>query len=189
MHRNPLFRLFALWLMLCSPAVMAAGALQSTQIEAYLATLDEVQRFGERLQAAGKGRFLEREILPRSGESFDPHRRAVMALQREAAADHRELTGIVQQQGFTSPDSWALVGDRVVLAYGAIKAEAESPEILQLAQQLQGLDPQLLQLMPADQRAQMQQALVIAQALSRVPDADKHNVRPYIARLDRVFSQ
>lgn len=171
---------------LLSP-VRAAG-LEPLRIEAYLETLAAVRALGERMQAAGQGALLIREITPRPGQAFDPHRRAVRALAREHPARLAELNALVQQRGFTSADSWARVGDRVVLAYGAVKATAESPELLLLAQQLQGLDPQLLQALPPQEQAELQLALVIAQALAQVPEADRRQIQPYIGRLDRLLA-
>ena len=182
-------RFFSLFLLLLLPLGVQASALTPASIEAYIDSLPAVRQLGEKLQSEGKQSFLEREITPRSGELFDPHSRGVKALQRESAGDYAELSRIVRQQGFTSAESWALTGDRVVLAYGAIKAEAESPEILQLAQQMQGMDPQMLQLVPPQMRQQMEQAVSIARTLAQVPQADRHNVQPYVARLDQIFSQ
>lgn len=189
MHTKRLGALLALWLMILLPLPALASALDGRQVGAYLDTLGEVKQLGERMQAEGKGALLEQEIRLGVGTGFDPHQRAVMLLKREHADDYVQLNRILQPRGFTSPESWARLGDRVVLAYGAIKAESESPEILLLAQQMQGMNPQLLQLLPPEQRVQMEQALVIADALSRVSEADKQQVRPHIARLDRVFSQ
>jgi hypothetical protein len=180
---------FLFMFLLALPFGVQADSLGEAAIEAYIDSLGPVRQLGEKLQAEGKQSFLEREITPRNGELFDPHTRGVKALQRESTADYSELGRIVRQYGFTSAESWALTGDRVVLAYGAIKAEAESPEILQLAQQMQGMDPQMLQLMPPEMRQQMEQAVSIARTLAQVPAADKQSVRPYTAQLDRIFSQ
>lgn len=180
---------FMFLFLLALPLGAQASTLGQTAIEAYIDSLELVRQLGERLQSEGKHGFLEREITPRNGELFDPHTRGVKALQRESADDYSELGRIVRQYGFTSAESWALTGDRVVLAYGAIKAEAESPEILQLAQQMQRMDPQMLQLVPPEMRQQMEQAVSIARTLAQVPAADKRSVRPYTAQLDRVFSQ
>lgn len=181
---------FLIFLLLALPHHLEAStSLGQTSIEAYIKSLEQVGQLGERLRAQGKQSFLEREISPRSGETFDPHARGVRALQRESVDDYNELSSIVRQHGFTSAESWALIGDRVVLAYGAIKAEAESPEILLLAQQMQNMNPQMLQLMPPELRVQMEQAVSIARTLALVSTADKNSVRPYIGKLDQLFSQ
>lgn len=178
-----------LLLLALPPHLEASTSLGQTSIEAYITSLEQVSQLGERLRAEGKQSFLEREISPRSGEPFDPHARGVRALQRESVDDYSELSRIVRQYGFTSAESWALIGDRVVLAYGAIKAEAESPEILLLAQQMQNMNPQMLQLMPPELRVQMEQAVSIARTLAQVSTADKTSVRPYVGKLDQLFSQ
>ena len=92
-------------------------------------------------------------------------------------------------QGFTSATSWANTGDQVVLAYGAVKVSAESPEMLALSQQGKAQRDMLLQTLPPQQREQLRQALTIADALAQVSGADREAVRPYIAELDRLFAQ
>jgi hypothetical protein len=188
MRASSTLSLLVLVLLALLPAVRAS-TLEPMAIEAYIDSLKAVRQLGEKLQAEGQRGFLEREIVPREGQPFDPHARAVKTLQRDFAADYQALGQIVRRHGFTSAESWAALGDRIVLAYGAIKAEAESPTILQLARQGQGIDAQLLQLLPPAQRRQMAQAVSMARALAQVPAADKRAVRPYTARLDHVFSQ
>ncbi|MBV0932580.1 hypothetical protein [Marinobacterium weihaiense] len=169
-------------------AGLEAAPLEAASIDAYVGSLTDVRPFGERLQAEGKGGFLAREVMPRAGQRFDPHRRAVEALRREQPDEFARLEQLLRPYGFTSPNSWARLGDRVVLAYGAVKADAESPEILLLARQAEGMNPQLLQLLPPEQRVELEQALLVARALAQVPAQDKARVRPFIARLDRAFA-
>lgn len=176
-------------LLLALVPVVRAEPLQQLSVEAYVNSLEPVRQLSERMQAEGRRDFLQQEVLPKSGEPFDPHQRGVKLLQRDSIDDYRELGRVVQQHGFTSAESWARVGDRVVLAYGAIKAEAESPEILQMAAQMEAMDPQMLQLLPPDARQQMDQALAIARAIAAVPQADRELVRPYVGQLDHLFNR
>jgi len=182
------FSLFWLLLLTLLP-VARAEPLQQLSVEAYVNSLEAVRQLGERMQAEGRQDFLQQEVLPNGDEPFDPHQRGVKLLARESSDDYRELSEVVRQHGFTSAESWARVGDRVVLAYGAIKAEAESPEILQMASQMEAMDPQMLELLPPDVRRQMDQALAIARAIAAVPQADREQVRPFVGQLDRIFSR
>ncbi|WP_417533952.1 hypothetical protein [Marinobacterium stanieri] len=179
------YSLVLLW-MLASP--LQAAGLSATAIEAYLETLPQVRALAEQLEAKGQGDFLKREIMPGT-EHFDPHQRGVRALEQQAPDAHAELGRIVTASGFTSAGNWAQTGDRVVLAYGAVKVEAESPEILALAQSGASLDPAMLQMLSPEMRVQMQQAMTMAKAIAQVPAADKQMIRPYIARLDQAFEQ
>lgn len=184
MRTAPLF--FVLFWMLALP-VKAAG-LNPASIEAYLATLPKVRALAEAMQAEGKGRFLQREIMPGEGV-FDPHLRGVTLLRQRYPEAHQTLENIVRHSEFTSTESWALAGDRIVLTYGAVKAEAESPQMLALAASGGTLDPDLLQLLDPETRARMELAWKAARILAQVSAADKAVIRPYIARLDRALSQ
>lgn len=182
--------LLALALSLVSAVSTAqAAALESARIEAYIASLEAVRELGDELKAAGKQNLLARQIMPRAGERFDPHQRAIRALKRDEPAYYARLEERVLPHGFTSANSWASAGDRIVLAYGAVKVAAESPQMLALAGQGVAEQEILLQSLPQAQREQLQQALVIARALAAVPEADRVAVQPYIGRLDELFSQ
>ncbi|KEA64651.1 hypothetical protein ADIMK_1104 [Marinobacterium lacunae] len=174
---------------LCLTSMSALAELAPARIEAYIASLAEVRAMGDQLKAEGKQDLLARQIMPRAGEAFDPHQRAIRALKRDEPAYFARLEKSVLTQGFTSADSWAHTGDQIVLAYGAVKVSAESPQMLALAAQGGPEQELLLQTLPAQQRAQLQQALVVAKALSKVPEADRRAVRPYVGQLDKLFSQ
>jgi len=167
--------------------VQAAG-LNTTAVEAYLETLPEVRVLADEMHAQGHGDFFEPEITPGMG-TFDPHVRGVTALEREHASMHARLGTIVRDKGFTSAQSWAETGDRIIITYGAVKVEAESPELLALAQSGSTMDPAMLQLLNPEMRMQMEMAMMAAKALAQVSEADKQLIRPYIARLDQAFEQ
>ncbi len=167
---------------------LQAAGLTSDAVEAYLETLPEVRVLADELEASGKGDLLMKEVMPGT-ETFDPHQRGARVLQQKEPDVYGRLQRIVTNKGFTSVDNWAQTGDRVVLAYGAVKVEAESPEILALAQSGAGLDPAMLQMLNPEMRAQMEQAIMMAKAISQVPVADRDTVRPYIGRLDQAYQQ
>ncbi|GGC04784.1 hypothetical protein GCM10011352_33680 [Marinobacterium zhoushanense] len=177
------------FLTLMSVSSMAAAELAPARIEAYIASLSTVRELGDQLKAEGKQDLLARQIMPRAGEPFDPHQRAVQTLRRNEPDYYTRLESNVLRQGFTSADSWARTGDQIVLAYGAVKVSAESPQMLALAARSGPEQEILLQTLPEPQQGQLRQALVVAKALARVPEADKRAVRPYVAQLDKLFSQ
>lgn len=179
--------LTALVLLLASNLAMAE--LAPVRIQAYIDSLDEVRVLGNQLKAEGKQAFLAGQIMPREGQSFDPHQRAVSALKRDEPAYYSKLESSVSKKGFTSAESWAQTGDRIVLAYGAVKVAAESPQILAMAAQSGPDQEMLLMALPEKQRAQLKQALLIAKALAAVPEADRVAVKPYVGTLDKVFTE
>lgn len=167
---------------------LQAAGLTAQSVEAYLETLPQVRVLADELEASGKGDLLMKEVMP-GAEAFDPHQRGARVLREKEPEAYERLQGIVTENGFTSVDNWAQTGDRVVLAYGAVKVEAESPEILALAQSGAGLDPAMLQMLSPEMRVQMEQAIMMAKAIAQVPAADRDMVRPYIARLDQAYQQ
>lgn len=169
-------------------SLSARAELVPARIEAYIASLPQVRQLGDELKAEGKQDFLAREIMPKAGQSFDPHQRGIRLLQQQEPGYFTRLEHSVKAQGFTSADSWARTGDQVVLAYGAVKVAAESPQMLALAAQVGPEQALLMQALPPAQRAQLEQAMVIVQAVSQVPAADRAAVKPYVAQLDRLFS-
>lgn len=176
-------------LLLVAAGVAHAASLEPVRVEAYIASLKDVRSLGDELKAEGKQGFLARQIMPVDGENFDPHQRAVEALQQDEPAYYDRLEAQVLTHGFTSAQSWAQAGDRIVLAYGAVKVAAESPQMLALAAQSSPEQELLMQALPAEQREQLKQALVIARALAQVPEADRLAVQPYIGQLDTLFGQ
>lgn len=176
----------AIWCLMALP-VWAAG-FNAAAVEAYLETLPEVRALADDMQAQGQGDFFEPQI-DAGMETFDPHVRGVLALEREYVDMHARLGAIVRGKGFTSTRSWAETGDRIIVTYGAVKVEAESPELLALAQSGSAMDPAMLQLLSPEMRMQMEMAMLAAKALAQVSEADKQLIRPYIARLDQAFEQ
>jgi len=176
-------------LLLVMAGMATAANLEPARIDAYIASLADVRALGDELKAEGKAAFLAGQIMPAEGDAFDPHSRAVEALQRDEPDYFSRLEALVLEHGFTSAHSWAIAGDRIVLAYGAEKVAAESPQMLVLAAQSGPEQEMLMQALPAPQREQLKQALVIARALAQVPDADRAAVKPYIGQLDTLFGQ
>ncbi|WP_409524865.1 hypothetical protein [Nitrincola sp. MINF-07-Sa-05] len=164
-----------------------ASSFDSKAVESYINSLPEVEAFGEKMESQGKDEAWLNEVSPMEGENFDPHTRGISALKQHDPAEYAELGKIVGRHGFSNGESWAAIGDRVILAYGALKAESENPQLFEMVKQMETMDPSMLAMMPAEVRAQMEQAMVMARSFAKVPDADKQVVRPHMGRLDAVF--
>ncbi|MFC6669374.1 hypothetical protein [Marinobacterium aestuariivivens] len=182
---------FCIWLlplMLFGVAFQAqANSPLSRQLaEAYVSLLPQVRAFSDRLDPV-LGQQLQGELQPRSGEPFQPHRKGLEILRQRQAGDYRELTGLVRQGGFASAEDWARVGDQVLLGYAALKADQAGPELLQLAAGMDGMDPQMLALMPPQLQARMTQLAVLARVVAAVEPADRAIVRPLLPRLDAYW--
>lgn len=172
-----------------SLAAWAQEGLSAVAIEAYIKSLPKVEAMGQRMEEEGRNQAWLQEVVPQAGEAFNPHQRGVALLQTEAALEYAELTGIVTAVGFTSAERWAEVGDQIILAYGALKAEQESPQLFAMASEFQGVNPQMLAMLPPEMRLQVEQAMQIVQAFSQVPVSDRDALRPYLGRIDHLLNR
>jgi hypothetical protein len=76
------------------------------------------------------------------------------------------------------------VGDRVLIGYAALKAEAAYPQILELARSMQTMDPALQAMMPPQFQSRVAQIGVMAQEVAKASEADKQVLRPFLGQLD-----
>lgn len=166
-----------------------ADTLQQSSVNAYIATLEDVKVFTDQLRQAGEQDAIIQNIRPALGESFDPHQRMARVLQQKYPAELTKLNAIVAKQGFTSASSWARVGDRVVVVYGALKANQIDPQVMQLAQQPVEQQMMMLQMVPAQHRANVSSALALAHAIGTVTAQERELVAPHVAQLDKIFKQ
>jgi len=184
---------FRLWLFalvlwnLVSPS-HASPALTAQQAAGYVELLPEVRAFSQRL-GTDLGTELQRELQPQEGELFAPHSKGLAMLRQREPENYRSLSQLVGTAGFASAEAWAETGDRVMLGYAALKAEQASPELLGMAAGMDGLDPQMLALMPQALQARLKQIQLLAQALAAVDPADKAVVKPLLPQLDTYWRQ
>jgi hypothetical protein len=166
-------------------AALAASPLAGDQVARFVDTLEPVQGMADRLEKDGKTDVLKANQQPTLGKSFKPYSDGVAALKKTLPGEHAELAGIVKSHGFTT-EQWAAVGDRVILAYMAIKMEDEQPGAMaQMAQ----MDPAMLDMMPPEMRDQMAGAMAMMQAIQDVPEDDKTAVRGSKPKLDAYMAQ
>ncbi|UTW13925.1 hypothetical protein [Marinobacterium rhizophilum] len=160
-----------------------AQDLSSQQAQAYVALMPQLRAFADQLDPA-LGQRLRRELQPVTGEAFRPHARGLDILQREQPAQYRALDQLARSGRFVDATSWSWVGDRVLLGYAALKAEAAYPQILELARSMQTMDPALQAMMPPQFQTRVAQIGVMAQEVARVSEADKAVLRPLLVQLD-----
>jgi hypothetical protein len=171
---------------LASPA--RAAALNPAQVEKFMGTLPDLKALSDEMQQAGKGDALDEAAAPHPGQigGFEPYTNSLKALKSKFPADYRKLGDLVHQHGFMSQDDWADTGNRVMLAYMALKLEAQPPETLKA---MQDLPVGTLNKMPPEARAQFEQSRALMQAAQKVSSADKDAMRPYVAQFDEWANQ
>lgn len=173
----------ALGLFCLLAASAQAQDLSAPQAEAYVALMPQVRTFANQLDPA-LGQRLRAELQPVSGEAFRPHARGLDILQRQQPNQFQALDQLARSGRFVDAQSWAWVGDRVLMGYAALKAEAAYPQILELARSMQTMDPALQAMMPPQFQTRVAQIGVMAQEVAKVPEADKTVLRPLLPQLD-----
>ena len=152
----------------------AADPLTADQVTRFVATLAPVDALADRLDTEGKLDGLVDKRGPRAGEDFKPYSTGVAALKKTQPAEYPKLTAILKPHGFTA-DQWSAVGDRVMIAYMALKMDAENPGA---AAGMEGMDPAMLAQMPPEVRAQMAGMMAMMETVKKAPAADKAAVKP-----------
>ncbi|MHA7872693.1 MAG: hypothetical protein ACX939_10115 [Hyphococcus sp.] len=162
-----------------SAVLMIAGAvannlapLTEDQAKRFVASLASVEALGEELEAEGKTNEMQIERQPIAGEAFKPYSNAVMILKEKHPSDHARLAKKVKAHGF-STDEWGHVGDRVMVAYLALKMQEEDPRSLQM---MEGMDASMMEMVPPEMRAQLESTFAMMETVKNAPDADKEAV-------------
>ncbi|MFN3880225.1 MAG: hypothetical protein ACK4L8_02200 [Nitrincola lacisaponensis] len=181
-----------LLLLLCCSCVLSVQAqyvqIEQATIEAYISSLPDVDALGQRVEASGQVDQWFVELVPMPGMPFNPHQQAVERIAQYAPAYHAELNKIVIGYGFTSVQRWAEMGDRVLLAYAAVKAEQENPTLWQLAsQEYTQVPAEMVRMLPENLKDEVNQALTITRALVLAPRADRYAIAPYMTQLDTAL--
>jgi hypothetical protein len=172
-----------LGLLLMPGAPAQAQDLSTQQVEAYIALMPEVKTFANQIDPA-LGQRLRTELQPVVGEDFRPHARGLTILQHQQPGQLQQLDQLARGGRFVDAQSWAWVGDRVLIGYAALKAEAAYPQILELARSMQTMDPALQAMMPPQFQSRVAQIGVMAQEVAKASEADKQVLRPFLGQLD-----
>ena len=165
-------------------------SLKSADIENFIETMEYV--------SAHEGEFANTKAL-RPKASMDVLSRMVndageIALFRlmlpelaKNPAEQRQLKKITKDAGFGSLDHWAFTGDRVFVAY--MGTQVSEKDRAQMRQSLAAMTPEMLAMMPANVKQQMQQAAALSKAMSNVAPEDVEAIRPFVARLEAAMGE
>ena len=94
------------------------------QAKRFVATLPAVNALGADFEKEGKIEQLKIENKPVPGKDFVPYSNAVTILSEKHPADLKRLESSIKPQGFKAAE-WGHVGDRVMIAYLALKMGRE----------------------------------------------------------------
>ena len=163
-----------------SAAAEEAKPLKTEEAKRFIETLEPTQALAEEIQAEGNAEALALEMRPKADEPFTPYTNAVTALKEHHPAVHGRLESIVSAHGFTT-QSWASVGDKVMVAYLAERMEQENPQDFA---HLEAMDPAMLEMMPDSVKEQMAAAFAMMNTVKNAPEADREAIQPVMDDLD-----
>lgn len=163
-----------------APASALNDPLTEDQAKRFVTTLPAVQALGEEMNADGKIGKMQVDLQPKAGEPFTPYTTAIAALKKKYPADHARLAGAVKPYGFNAAE-WASIGDKVMIAYLAVKMQEEDPRSMAM---MEGMDSSMLDMMPPEMRDQMQSAFAMLETVRNTPDEDRKAVMAAKDELD-----
>lgn len=99
---------------------------------------------------------------------------------------YNRLEEVVQQHGFSSPEQWGEIGDRIFHAWGALEMGKQSGDMNQeMARAMEEIDnnPHMSEAQKQQMREMMGGAMSAVEQTANAPEADKQAVRPHIEAL------
>ncbi len=172
--------------------VLVAGAfaaddkpLTEDQAKRFVATLAAVDALGDSLEAEGKIENLRIEQRPTAGEPFLPYSNAVSVLKEKYPSDHVKLADAVKGHGFSTTE-WGHVGDRVMIAYLALRMQEEDPDSMEM---MAGMDKSMLDMVPPELRAQLESTFAMMETVKNAPESDKKAVAVVKSDLDKFMEE
>lgn len=91
-----------------------------------------------------------------------------------------DIRRITRESGFRSPEAFGVTADDILMAYIAIEADIDASD-------LEKITPEMLEMMPADVRAQMEPVFRFVEAIEAVPEADIAMIEPFMPRIQAVI--
>lgn len=171
----------------------AAAPLNNEDIQHFINAMKPLQSLGEKYPFDED--FDAHPDSP-AGESTDAINFSPMSRALAKVKDHpsfEEFKTIVLRAGFTSPQQWATVGDRIMRAYTSLKViEGMTPEKIQeLMKTIEEVkkNEYLSPKMKKRLLASLTQTITTADTLPARTKADQETLKPYLARLERLFEE
>ncbi|MEM9618597.1 MAG: hypothetical protein AAF936_11610 [Pseudomonadota bacterium] len=159
--------------------------LTEDQAKRFVATLAAVEALGDQLRDDGKIENLQIAQQPIAGEPFKPYSTAVTILKEKHPGDHAKLANTVEEHGFSTTE-WGSVGDRVMVAYLAVKMQEEDPRSLEM---MEGMDKSMMDMVPPEMRAQLESTFAMMETVKNAPEADKMAVMAVKDDLDNYMEK
>jgi hypothetical protein len=160
-----------------TPAV-AADNLTDQQIKNFIATMDDMRIMAEEMSAEGKDKFLNGKIQAMEGGEFTAYQQSAEVLKEELPEDYSQLQDMVKENGFSSVEDWAQIGDDVMAAYVTMQITPETREKMDMMKQMQG-NPEMMAQMPSEAQQALAQSQAMIKAIENVPAENVEAIKPY----------
>lgn len=166
----------------------AATPLSGNDIQHFMNAMKPLQKLGTKYD------FAEDENLPDKNGDFADF--SPMSQSLEAVKDHEsyeEFKTIILKAGFSSPQQWANVGDRVIRAYTSLRIiEEMTPQrIAEILKDIEEVEKN--QYLSPEIKKQILESLTRTMTLkdniSEATKADQESLKPYLAKLERLFEE
>ncbi len=161
--------------------VQGQGPLTADQVGAFIASHAALRAMQEKYAAEFSG-----ANKPGAANPFG----AVMA-SIKASQGYDEFETAIEKHGFDNVEQWAVVANRVTMAYMAIAMEAQGAQMkAQLDQARKQLEADTT--MPPEQKKMMLQQMEASAGMMtglNVSEADKAAVRPRLGELEKVMGR
>lgn len=171
----------------------AAAPLNGNDIQHFINAMKPLQALGEKYPFDENSDALPD---PTGTEATDVTSFAPMSRALDRVRDHpsfEEFKTIVHRAGFSSPQQWATVGDRIMRAYTSLKViESMTPEKIQeLLKTIEEIkkNEYLSPKIKKQLLASLTQTVNMADTLPARIKADQEKLKPYLARLGRLFEE
>ncbi len=187
-------------LMFLGNPIHAETPLTSNQVGRFVQSIYKIHEIAKKygpspvgasnLQGSGTGSSAQGSMSGSQGmETMErakaPISSAMSQLQGHQA--YNEILGVIRSYGFADEKEWAMVGDRAMRAYAAVRIEKENPEIdAQMQDAIRQIENSNMSEEQKQQMLQMMQGYTqaISDYSGEVSEADKDAVMPHIAAID-----
>lgn len=177
-----------LMLLVMSPA-QALPALDGNGITSFLATLGPLRKLGEKYQDDDFDKAMSARNMA-AAKSGKPLSAAVAELPKHKG--YPEFMAVIRGQGFSSAESWAAIGDRIITAYVTHQMTAEHPDSKQdMAQAMASMNnnPNLTPEQAAAIQQMMQSSMGMMKAYTNAPKEDVAAIMPYLPQIKATFEE
>ncbi|MBL4802929.1 MAG: hypothetical protein JKY45_13670 [Emcibacter sp.] len=176
-------------------ALHAETHLSGNDIQHFMNAMKPLQKLGDKYDfEENNNKSAEDQapmVAPDDFTNFTPMSQSLTEITGHKA--YGEFEAIVHNAGFSSPQQWATVGDRVMKAYMSLKMIAElTPEKLQEMQvsieevkKNEYLSPE----MKTQILGSLNQMIAMTTNLSEHDKADQKTLKPYLTKLERLFEE